>query len=93
MSAGARRFCVFLAAIILPALLAGQMFGAQALHELKWFIATAWFVLTLGGIGYAADGFRGAKALIVATFQYWALMLILGLLIAWLVAARFGHSP
>jgi hypothetical protein len=90
MNGDTAQFFKFLSAILIPALVAGMLTNSGA-HG--GFVASLWLVSTLLAIGYVVDGLKGAKALLAGTFQSWAILLIAGLLIGSLVAAKFGYSP
>lgn len=92
MSRDTLQFFKFLAAMFLPALAAGVCLDARWAKGAEWAIAAAWFASTLLAVGFVIDGGRGAKVLLSSTLQSWAILLIVGLLIGWLVMARFGHS-
>lgn len=90
MSKDAAQFIRFMIAVLLPALIAGLLLDAGANGGL---IAALWLISTLLAVGYVVDGLTGAKALLAGTLHSWAILLIAGLLIGLLVAAKFGHSP
>lgn len=91
MSKDTAQFIRFMAAILLPALVAGLLMHATKGAEGLIFVV--WLAVTLLSIGYVVDGLKGARALLSGTLQSWAVLLIAGLLIGSLVAAKFGYSP
>lgn len=92
MSKDAAQFLKFLAALFIPALLAGLMLGARWANGSEWVIAVTWLASTLLAIGYVVDGTAGAKTLLSMTLLMWALAVIGAAFITWLAIAGAGHS-
>lgn len=92
MSRDTTQFIKFLAALFVPALLAGMMLGAEWAKGSEWLIAGTWLASTLLAVGYVIDGLAGAKALLSTTLLMWALAALGAAFIAWLAIAGAGHS-
>jgi hypothetical protein len=71
-------FLKFIAAILIPALIAG-LFIQQTKGALT-IIAVAWLAATLLSIWHAVDGLKGARDLLFGSLSSWAVTLAVGLL-------------
>lgn len=92
MSKDTAEFLKFTAAILIPALVAGSVFGAHWAIGSEWLVACLWLASTLFAVGYVADGLKGATALISSTLVMWIAAIVCGSFIAWMAIANAGHN-